>query len=122
MLVSNEQIMERWRSYFSQLYNDTGDSEVRLGDLLNSDRYRNCSYHRRINRSEVREALKSIGRRKAVGPDGVPAEAWKCLGDWGIDWLTRLFNRIFLSKKMPDEWRMSTLVPIYKNKGDVQLR
>jgi hypothetical protein len=31
-----------------------------------------------------------------------------------------LFNLIFRSNKMPDEWRRSILVPIFKNKGDVQ--
>jgi hypothetical protein len=42
------------------------------------------------------------------------------LGDVAIVWLTRLFNLIFRSNKMPDEWRQSILVPIFKNKGDVQ--
>ena len=42
------------------------------------------------------------------------------MGEKDIAWLTKLFNAILKSKKMPDEWRKSTLVPIYKNKGDVQ--
>jgi hypothetical protein len=37
-----------------------------------------------------------------------------------IVWLTRLFNLIFRSNKMPDEWRWSILLSIFKNKGDVQ--
>ena len=36
---------------------------------------------------------------KAVGPDGIPVEAWKCLGELAIDFLTRLFNKI-----LEDEW------------------
>lgn len=36
-----------------------------------------------------------------------------------VEFLTGLFNRILDSEKMPEEWR-SVLVPIYKNKGDVQ--
>lgn len=35
-------------------------------------------------------------------------------------WLTKLFNRILMTMKMPKEWRKSILVPIYKHKGDVQ--
>jgi hypothetical protein len=58
-------------------------------------------------------------RGKAMGPDGIPIELWKCLGDIAIVWLTKLFNHIFQSNKMPDEWR-STLVPILKDKGDIQ--
>ena len=34
-------------------------------------------------------------------------------------WLTNLFNKIWLTKKMQNEWRKSTLVPLYKNKGDI---
>jgi hypothetical protein len=56
---------------------------------------------------------------KKRGPDGIPIEVWKCLVDIAIVWLTKLFNRIFRSNKMPDEWR-SSLVPIFKNKGDIQ--
>jgi hypothetical protein len=42
------------------------------------------------------------------------------LGDITIVWLTKLFNIIFRSNKMPDEWRRSILIPIFKNKGDIQ--
>ncbi|QHN92504.1 LINE-1 retrotransposable element ORF2 protein [Arachis hypogaea] len=58
---------------------------------------------------------------RAVGPDNIPIEVWKGLGEKGINWLTKLFNEILRSKKMHDEWRKSTLVPIYKNKGDIQI-
>ena len=46
-------------------------------------------------------------------------EVCKCLGEVAVDFLIRLFNRILETDKMPDEWRKSVLVPIYK-KGDVQ--
>jgi hypothetical protein len=55
-----------------------------------------------------------------MGPDGIPIEVWKTLGDVVIIWLTKLFNLIFRSNKMSDEWRQSILVSIFKNKGDVQ--
>jgi len=57
---------------------------------------------------------------KAVGPDLIPVEIWKCLGEVGLDWLTELFNVIFRTVKMPNEWRTSTVIPLYKHKGDVQ--
>jgi hypothetical protein len=46
----------------------------------------------------------------------------KCGGllETAIVWLTKLFNLIFRSNKMPDEWRRSILVPIFKNKADMQ--
>ena len=47
-------------------------------------------------------------------------ELWKCLGEVAVDFMTRLLKRILETDKMPDEWRKSVLVPIYK-KGDVQI-
>nr|GEU96845.1 retrovirus-related Pol polyprotein LINE-1 [Tanacetum cinerariifolium] len=47
-------------------------------------------------------------------------EAWRSLEDEGVKWLTCLFNKIFSSAKMSDEWRLSEVIPIYKNKGDTQ--
>ena len=31
-----------------------------------------------------------------------------------------LFNVIFRTAKMPEEWRSSMVIPLYKNKGDIQ--
>ncbi|XP_068200606.1 uncharacterized protein [Palaemon carinicauda] len=36
------------------------------------------------SREEVKKALDKMIKGKAVGPDGIPAEVWKCLGE-GID-------------------------------------
>ena len=38
----------------------------------------------------------------------------------GIKFLTRLFNRLLMGECMPEEWKRSMLIPIYKNKGDAQ--
>ena len=64
--------------------------------------------------------MKMMSRGKAVGPNNIPIEVWKSLGDRGIVWFTKLFNEIMRTKKMSDEWRRSTLILIYKNKGDIQ--
>ena len=34
--------------------------------------------------------------------------------------MTRIFNKVSESERMPEEWRRSVLVPINKNKGDIQ--
>jgi hypothetical protein len=56
---------------------------------------------------------------KALGPDDVPIDVWRCLGNMEIVWRTKLFNQFFWSNKMPEEWR-NILVHIFKNKGDIQ--
>ena len=57
---------------------------------------------------------------KAVGPDHIPVEVWKCLGESALKFLTKLYNRTMESESMPEEWRDSVLIPIFKNEGDVQ--
>ena len=57
---------------------------------------------------------------KAMGPDGIPVEVWKSLGEEGVDMLLDLLQKIFEQEKMPEEWRDSVIVPIFKEKGDIQ--
>ncbi|KAM1184249.1 hypothetical protein ACFX1S_013853 [Malus domestica] len=120
VLATENAVKDRWRGYFHNLFNEGHERSTPLGELSNSEECRNYSFYRRIRKEEVVVALKKMKHRKAVGPDDIPIEVWKALGETGIAWLTDLFNRILKTKKMPNEWRKSTLVPIYKNKGDVQ--
>jgi Reverse transcriptase (RNA-dependent DNA polymerase) len=68
----------------------------------------------------VKKTLKKMKTGKTLGPDDIPIEVWRCIDDIAIVWLTKLFNIIFRSNKMSDEWRRSILVPIFKNKEDIQ--
>ncbi|GKD11390.1 hypothetical protein Tco_1191075 [Tanacetum coccineum] len=92
-ITNEEDIKKRLGEYFSSLFNAIG--------------------------SEDRD--EKMGRNKAVGPDQILIEAWRCLGDEGETWLTCLFNKIFTSVKMPEEWRLSGVIPIYKNTDDAQV-
>ena len=44
---------------------------------------------------------------------------WKSLEE-GIGWLYWLLNKIYEKEKIPDGWRCSDVVKIYKEKEDVQ--
>jgi len=68
-----------------------------------------------ITKEEVKEALRKMKSDKAVGPDSIPVEVWKSLGEDEVAWLTDFFNVIFKTAKMPQEWRYSTIIPLYKN-------
>uniref|UniRef100_A0AAR2JL50 ribonuclease H n=1 Tax=Pygocentrus nattereri TaxID=42514 RepID=A0AAR2JL50_PYGNA len=115
VLVSVERVLSRWKEYFEELMNEENERERRTtgGEIVDQE-------VQRINKVEVRAALKRIKNGKAVGPDDIPVEVWRCLGEKAVDFLTRLFNKILESERMPDEWRSSVLVPIFKNHCDVQ--
>ena len=74
----------------------------------------------KIRKEEVRENMKRMKNGKAVGPDDIPVEVWKCLGEVALEFLTKLYNRTMESERMPEEWRDSILMPIFKNNCDVQ--
>ena len=74
----------------------------------------------KISKEEVRENMKRMKNGKAVGPDDIPVEVWKCLGEIALEFLTKLYNRTMESERMPEEWRDSFLIPIFKDNGDVQ--
>ena len=97
-----------------------GENEGTTFELDDSFDDTNKRFVRRFQEAEIGEALKRMKGGKALGPDGIPIEVWRCLSDRAIVWLTKLFNLIFRSNKMLEEWRRSILVPIFKNKGDVQ--
>jgi hypothetical protein len=93
LLTKNEDIKNRWREYFDKLFNeDSGSSFIEL-DISSDDL--NRQFVRRIQEFEVKDALKRMKGGKAMGPDGIPIEVWRTLGDVPIVWLTKLFNLIF---------------------------
>ena len=114
ILTKEEEIKNRWREYFDKLLNEENPRSVRENGIANERVVPN------ISRREVRRALNKMKKGKAVGPDGIPVEVWKCLGEEGIDILWDLYNKIYQQEKIPDSWRNSLLIPIYKNKGDIQ--
>ena len=71
-----KKLKERWREYFDKLFN--GSSTQDLDDLTIQYQDMNHNYMRRISESEVKGALKRMKSRKAVSPDGIPIEVWRC--------------------------------------------
>lgn len=56
-----------------------------------------------ISKEEVWTALKRMRNGKAIGPVDKPVEAWRCLGETAVEFLTRLFNAMLESERMPEE-------------------
>ncbi|KAK3550571.1 hypothetical protein QTP70_000048 [Hemibagrus guttatus] len=115
VLTSEESVQRRWKEYFEELMNEENEREKRVEGVNSVEQKVD-----KIRKDEVRKALKRMKSGKAVGPDDIPVEVWKCLGEAAVEFLASLFNRVLESEKMPEEWRRCVLVPIFKNKGDVQ--
>ncbi|XP_076867340.1 uncharacterized protein LOC143518621 [Brachyhypopomus gauderio] len=112
VLSGEESVLGRWKEYFEELMNQENESERRLEEVevVNQE-------VPQVSKEEVRAAIWRMKCGKAVGPDDIPVETCKCLGETAVEFLTGLFNRILEGQKMPEEWRRSIMVPIFKNTG-----
>ncbi|XP_047029965.1 uncharacterized protein LOC124637498 [Helicoverpa zea] len=115
VLCKDEEIKERWKIYFEKLMN-----EENVWNGILQEAQVNKGLVREISMDEVERALGSMKNGKALGPDDIPAEVWKVLKRNGCMWLTLFFNKLLHEEVIPQEWCSSSLVPIFKNKGDVQ--
>ncbi|XP_070014955.1 uncharacterized protein [Nicotiana sylvestris] len=112
VLMGDDQIKRRWQTYFHKLLNEERDQDIVLGELGNADNLHDFIY-RHIEVEEVMEAIRKKSRGRATGPDEIPVELWRCVGRACLEWLTGLFNVIFKTNRMPNEWKWSTMVPLY---------
>ena len=111
VMVNLEAVLKMWKEYFEKLINEENNRDPRTEEAEVVNKEVNC-----VSREEVKNALRGMKKDKAVGPDELPIEVWKCMGEMGINFFTRPFNRLLLGERMPEEWRRSVLIPIYKNK------
>ena len=58
-----------------------------------------------------------IGKKKSVGPDGIPGEILQLGGEAMIPYLARLMDIRMNNNAVPGDWKKAIVVPIYKG-GD----
>ena len=69
-----------------------------------------------ILQDEVRTTIKKLRRRKATGPDDLPAELLQALldNDECLKWLVSLYNECWRARRVPSEWHESVVTAIFK--------
>ena len=114
-MTDEESALRIWKEYYMELMNEENERARRDndGERVNQE-------VESISKEEVRENMQMMKNVKAVGPDDILVEVWECLGESAVKLLTKLYNITIESERMPEEWRDSVLIPIYKNKGNVQ--
>ncbi|XP_068250238.1 uncharacterized protein [Palaemon carinicauda] len=113
-MCSLSDIKGRWKQYFERLLIEENprsiivDENPNLGIVID------------IDREEIKVALSKRKNGKATGRDESPAEVWKCLEEFGVNMLWDLMKKIHRKEKMHRMWRNNFLIPIFKEKWDVQ--
>ncbi|KAK3523640.1 hypothetical protein QTP70_005836 [Hemibagrus guttatus] len=83
VLTSEESVQRRWKEYFEELMNEENEREKRVEGVNSVEQKVD-----KIRKDEVRKALKRMKSGKAAGPDDIPVEVWKCLGEAAVEFLT----------------------------------
>lgn len=94
-----------WEEYIKTLFNDQRE-EINTGTENETGPS--------ILKEEVQAAIKSTKDGKAPGPDNLPADVLKLIEEQHLDAVTSLFNRIYETGIIPEEWLRSTFVTIPK--------
>ena len=73
VMVNSEAVLKRWKEYFEKLMNKENNRDPRTEEAEVINEEVNCV------RREVKNALRRMKKGKAVGPDELPVEVWKCM-------------------------------------------
>ena len=103
-----------WKDYFQNLLNPTNN--VNNNAPLNPSqehRYEE-ELDKEISETEVKQAIDKLKNGKAAGIDEITPELIKLASPKIINYITKLFNKIFNQSYFPKEWVTSIIVPIHK--------
>ena len=73
----------------------------------------------KVSRKEVREAIRKMKQGKAAGLSEVTTEMIVAGGRIAEEVMLQLCQRVLVGNGIPNEWKTSVVVPIFKGKGDV---
>ena len=114
LVTDREEVLRIWESYFRELLNQGGGTDLELPSAV-----RGKIEVVKISEMEVEGALGKMKRDKAAGWDETRVEMFDISGEVGIGWLVRLLNVCMQEGKIPKDWKIGLIVPIWKRKGDV---
>ena len=119
LLAGENQILNRWQEYFSELLNESEvraeeectQIQQRFGELKEEEE------EQPPDKEEIQEIITNLRNNKSPGNDGLTAEMFKYGGPGLLIQLQRLIEEIWLREEMPPEWTEPTICPIFK-KGE----
>ena len=104
-----EEVKSRWSEYIAELFFDErpDSSEIRIDDDEGP----------MIMKDEVKAAIASMKTGKAVGEDGIDVEVIQALGDFGVDQLTSLFQKMYETGYVVESLCESVFIALPKVEG-----
>src|SRR2546425_2281985 len=104
VLMKKYEVMERWTVYVEELFKDKNRG---VDDIIDTSQIEDEVQY-------MQSTIRDLPKEKACGSDNISAELLQCMGEKGIQIMTRLINKIYKSGYIPEDFRESIFVPISK--------
>jgi hypothetical protein len=104
--------LARWRNHFSQLFNIHGVNDVRQTEIHTAE-----PLVPEPSAFGVEMAIENLKRHESPGTDQIPPQLIKAGGVIIRSENHKLTISIWNKEELPEEWKDSVIVPVYK-KGD----
>ena len=120
LLTTQEAVLQRWADHFNLVLNQPSsfDSSV-ITELPQSPIFSSLDASPTL--VEVQKAIKALKAGKAPGCDGIPPEVFKYGGNEVASQLQKFFALCWHEGKIPQDFKNSSIVHLYKHKGDRSL-
>ena len=106
-------ILDRWREqFFCQLFDVHGVSAVRETEIHTAE-----PLVTEVSAFQFQITIGKLNRHKSPGIDQIPTEMIKAGSREIRSEVHKLINSIWNKEELPEEWKESIIVPVYK-KGD----
>ena len=96
-------------AYVEERLDCTYDDDVMASPILNGT----------ITTQEIMKCINKLKNNKSPGSDMIINEYIKCTKELMCPVYVKLFNKILDTGDFPSEWMVGVVVPLYKNKGDI---
>ena len=112
-----EEKMQCWADHFSNLLNAGSAQQPGIdAQFLSPMQELSCTTEAPTV-EEISSAIKRLRNNKAAGEDNIPPEFYKVAVCELTTDLHAIFNQMWVEEKVPSQWSLSILVPVFK-KGD----
>ena len=108
-MADSQSIVARWNNYFSQLFNVHGFKDLRQAEIHTAE-----PLVPEPSATEVELDIDKLKNYKSPGIDQIPAELIKAGGRTICLEIHKLITSIWKKEKLPEEWKESIIIPIYK--------
>ena len=117
LIKDNDGILERWAEHFSAVLNGGSPADLTILTEIPQSPVK-TELDDTPTLEEVQRCIETLRNNKSPGVDGIPAEVLKYGGTELIEALYRIIRECWETEAVPEDWKLSRIISVYKNKGD----